>query len=356
MLLENRVYGLWAGKQTAKGAPNDAPGRRLVQVGGDLGINVDTGSENWSDLSKFGGVTQWVNSVLGQGTPALEATPTELAYLLWLFHGGETVTDITQTVGTVTSVIARRHAFTPLAGQGHWATFARRLGQSILRRDQFNDCLISQIVLEGSTGTKVVRMTPTILSLDPGQVRAADPAAAIPADAPFLYTDGAGSFKLNIGSGDKVFRGQSQFTLTLNEDLAPVFGDDVRPYDLAQGNTQATLAATLVLDPDANALWNELVYGAAAPAAGAKPRAVVQPLGGYSFDLNQRNSAGALTNRAFDFDSDSVQWAIPDYPGPNPDGGTTEIAMAGTIRSNPAGGSAYTVGVETDPAVGAFSA
>lgn len=349
MLLENRVYGLWVGKQTAKGTKNAAPSKRLVQVAGELGFGVDVGSENYSDLSKFGSLTQWVNNVLGQGTPGIEATPTELAYLLWLFHGGETVTPITGPPA------AQRHAFVPLSGQGHWATFVRRLGQSVIRRDSFNDCRIGQVVIEASTATKAVRITPTILSLDPGEVIAADPAATMPTDAPFLYTDGAGAFSLNVaGLGSVVFRGQSQFALTLNEDLAPQYGDDVRPYDLSQGNAGATIAATVLLDSVADARFNELVYGAAAPSAGTKPLARVSPVGGYSFLLTQKDPVTAAnTGRKFDFTSTSIQWAIPDYPGPNPDGGPTELAMAGTIRG--AAGAPYTIGVETANADVAFT-
>jgi hypothetical protein len=344
MLLENRVYGLWVGKQTAKGTKNAAPSKRLVQVAGELGFGVDTGSENYSDLSKFGNQTQWVNAVLGQGTPGIEATPTELAYLLWLFHGGETVTSITGPPA------AQRHAFKPLSGPGFWCTFARRLGQSVIRRDSMNDCRISQVVMEASTATKAVRITPTILSIDPGEVTAADPAAAMPTDPAFLYTDGAGAYQINIaGLGLVAFRGQSQMALTLNEDLAPQYGDDVRPYDLSQGNVSATLAATVLLDSVADARFNELVYGAAAPAAGTKPLARVAPLGGYSFALAQKDAAGANTGRKFDFTSTSVEWAIPDYPGPNPDGGPTELALAGTIRANPTPAvDPYTIGVETN--------
>jgi hypothetical protein len=344
MLLENRVYALWVGKQTAKGAPNNNPSKRLIQVAGELGTAVDTGSENWSDLSKFGSVTQWVNSVLGNGTPGIEATPTELAYLLWLFHGAESVSAIAGPPA------ASRHEFVPSLGGGHWATFATRMGQSIIRRHQFNDCRIGQLVIEGSTGAKAVRVTPTVISLDPGEVRAADPAAAIPASVPFLYTDGAGAYEVD---GD-VFRGQSQFTLTLNEGLTPVYGDDTRPHDVAQGDAGATIAATLLLDSDANALWNEKVYGSAAPAAGSKPLSRVAPIGGYGFRLEQTNDSGAVNGRAFDFESDRIQWAIPDYPGPNPDGGSTEIAMAGTLRGNGTTPS-YTIGVETGPADVAFT-
>lgn len=352
MLLENRVYALWVAKQAAKGAaPLDASYRRLVQVAGEVGTNVDTGSENWSDLSKFGSLTQWVNSVLGQGAPGIEATPTELAYLLWLFHGGEVVTAVAGPPA------ASRHEFTPLLGVGHWCAFARRLGQSVLRRDAYLDSLIGQVVLEGSTATKAVRITPTILSLDPGVIRVADPADGIPAAVPFLYTDGAGAFKIDVaGEGLAVFRGQSQFTVTLNEDLNPAYGDDATPHDLSSGNAVATIGATLLLDDQANQAWNEAVYGDPAPALNARPLARVQPLGGYEFDLAQKDDAGAANGRGFDFSSSSVQWAIPDYPGPNPDGGTTELAMAGTIRSNPDGVTPpYTIGVNTDPADVAFT-
>lgn len=352
MLLENRVYALWAAKQADKDTPPlDANYRRLIQVVGELGTNVDTGSENWSDLSKFGSLTQWVNSVIGQGAPGVEATPTELAYLLWLFHGGEVVTALAGPPA------AARHEFTPLLGHGHWCGFARRLGQSIIRRDAMLSSLIGQVVIEGSTATKAVRITPSILSLKPGVVRAADPADAIPGSVPFLYTDGAGQFTIDVaGEGLAVFRGQSQFTLTLNEDLQPAYGDDVRPHDLAQGNALATLAATLLLDDQADQAWNEAVYGNPAPAVGAEPLARVQPLGGYQFNLEQKDDAGAVNGRAFDFDSTSVQWSIPDYPGPNPDGGPTELAMAGTIRSNPDGVTPpYLLGVNTDPADVAFT-
>src|SRR5437868_5793825 len=160
-VMEPNYYGLWIGKQTAKGTPNTAPSKRLVQVGGDFNIPRSDGEENYSDLTPYGNRTDWVNNVLGQGEPGVEATPTELAYLLWLAHGGETVTAVT---GPPT---AQKHSFAPGTNRPHWCTVFRRVGLNVLQRQQFNDCLVTRVQIEGSTANKAVRATPRIISLDP---------------------------------------------------------------------------------------------------------------------------------------------------------------------------------------------
>jgi hypothetical protein len=98
---ELNIYGLWGGKQTAKGTPNATPGHRFIQVGGDFNMAKDEGSEDYSDLTKYGGATYWVNSLVGNGNPAIEATPSELAFLLWLQHGSEATTAGTNNVWTI---------------------------------------------------------------------------------------------------------------------------------------------------------------------------------------------------------------------------------------------------------------
>lgn len=84
-------YELSVVKQTAKGSPATtfAGGKRLIQVGGDFNAPREDGSEPWSDGSKYGSQTDWVNTLLGNGTPNIEATASELAYLLYLACGGE---------------------------------------------------------------------------------------------------------------------------------------------------------------------------------------------------------------------------------------------------------------------------
>lgn len=342
-ILEPNYYALWGQKQTAKGAPaNMTSAKRLVQVGGDFNMPRSDGSENWSDLTKYGGGTDWINNLLGQGEPAVEATPTELAWLLWAFHGAETVTSVT---GPPT---AQKHSFVPSTGRPHWISMYRRVGLNVLQRQQFNDCMVTRVQIEGSTANKAVRITPRIISLDPGETKTADPAAAMPVDKALLYTDGTGTFTID----GTVFPGHSQFTLVIDEALEPVYGDDIVPFELVQGTPIVTIACTILMDSAALAQYNTMVYGTAAPAAGVKPIKALPALGSYSFWLKQRNAAGALNGREFKltFPAQSIKWTPPDAPGPAPDGGSTEIALAGTLRTG-----AYTIDVNTDNAVVAFT-
>lgn len=343
-LQEPSMYGLWGGKQTAKATENVAPAHRLIQVGGDFNPALDLGSEEYSDLSKFGAQTDWVNSLMGNGEPICEASPTELAWLLWMYHGAETVAAV---VGPPT---AQKHTFTPSTGRGWWGTFVRRMGQSLIQRHSYIDCLVTRLAIEGSTANKAVRVTPRVLSLDPAKTLAADPAQAMPTDKTFLYTDGTGAFTIDT----VVIPGQSAFTFIVDDDISPVFGDDVLPFDIVQGNPTASLAVTLYFDSLALAEWNKLVYGTAAPAANTKPQKVVTPVGSYSFYLKQRDTAGALNGREFKLTVPSVRWNIPDAPAPNPGGGPTEIALSGELR--PSGSPLYTIDVNTANGDIAFTA
>ncbi len=102
MTQELNISGLWVGKQSAKAAENATMTKRLVHVGGGrMRVARDDGSEPWSDLSKYGSQTDWINSLLGNGAPPIEATPNELAYLMWLAHGAETVTSGSNEVQTI---------------------------------------------------------------------------------------------------------------------------------------------------------------------------------------------------------------------------------------------------------------
>jgi hypothetical protein len=343
-LLETNIYGLWGGKQTAQGTPNITPAHRLVQVAGDIAPARDDGSEAYSDLTKYGGETEWVNSVSGAGEPANEATPDELAWLHWMFHGAETVTSV---VGPPT---AQKHRFVPTSGRGFLGTYFARVGQSVIRRHQHNDTLITRLVVEGSTANKAVRATPRLLSLDPANIYTTDPTAAMPTDKPFLYTDGASSFTID----GTVFRGASQFTYTIDDAWDVVYADDVLAFDWQQGTPTVTVGVTLYFDAAALGYWNTLVYGTAAPVAGTKPLKRVPALGSYAADLVQKDTTGAATGRRFNPQFSNVKWAIPDAPGPAPGGGTAEVTLAGTCRQ--VGASApYIIDVYTGNTTVAFT-
>jgi hypothetical protein len=321
-LQELQIYGLWAGWQTAKGTPLAAPLHRFKQVAGGFQMPREDGSENFSDATGYTGTTDWVNTLVGQGTPGVEGTPEESAWLAATLEGGETVTAVTGPPAK------SKHAITPLPGLGRWTTWYERLGSQVLTRRRHNDAQISQLQIEGSTGAKAIRLTPSVIVLDPGEIVAADPVAAMPVKVPFLYTDGTSRFTIN----GTAFRGHSAFTLLVNKDLQPVYSDDVTVFDLAIGNAVITISVTLYFDATALTLFKQVVYGTAAPATNAKPLKTLGNLGSYGFDLRARDNAGVANGDTFVTTMAGVKWTPPDYPGPNPDGGVPEITLAGAMR------------------------
>lgn len=89
---ETNIYRVWAAKQSAKGTPATVATRSFKQVAGSVVASIDSGTENFSDGTSFGDTTTWLNSITGTGSPGLEGSTDEIAWLLWMFHGTETVT------------------------------------------------------------------------------------------------------------------------------------------------------------------------------------------------------------------------------------------------------------------------
>lgn len=320
---ELSINALAAAKQSAKGTAATTDFKRLKWVAGDLELSRDDGTEEWSDLGKYGSATDWINSVSGGGTPSVEATPEELAALIYWFEGGETTTAVTGPPAKT------KHTFVPLPTPGFWTTWFRRVGASQVQRQNFVDTRIGQLVIEGSTAQKAVRITPSLMALDPGAIVATDPSSTIPEKRPYIYTEGSGSFEID----GAVFRGQSQFTFTTNADLSTVFGDDTVPYDVVPGNPSVTIGATIYFDAQGLAKYNTEVYGTASPTAGTKPRKTVSPLGSYEFTLQARDQeTGAVNGDEFHLLIPGVKWAIPNAPAPSPGGGSAEVALTGSMR------------------------
>lgn len=337
------IYALWMAAQTAKGAAcvdADFIHRERAVGGGWLSLQRTDGSQRISNLGKFGTATDWVQSLSGAGAPPIEATPDELSHLFWCFEGGEVVTAVTGPPAK------SKHTIIPIAGVGKWVGVRGRVGATMITREQYHDCLISQIVLEGSTANQALRMTPTLLSLDPAAVKTADPTQALPTDRPLLHAEGSTRFTLDT----IVMRGHSQFTFTVTLDLQPVYGDDVTIYDLAVGNANVTLGVTLQLDTEGISEWNRLVYGLAAPALDARPLKRLPALGSYGFDVRALDPVTGVANgdKAV-LTIPGVKWNIPDRPAPNPQGGGAEVALTGEMRFV-AGQPEYTLAVDNDQA------
>jgi hypothetical protein len=324
---ELNVYRFAAAKQTAKGSVTAAPTKSFITVAGDLGAARDQGSEQWSDgATLYGGRTDWVNSVLGQGTPGIEFTPSEAAYLFWLFNGAETV------AANAEKATLNDHTFVPGLQLPWYSTWWKKQGITILQRHRYADCLVGQLQIEGSTANKALRVSPTVLSLDPAENLAADPTwPALPTnDKVMLFTEAAGTFTIDT----VVIRGHSQFTVVLNQALDAVFTDDITPFEVQRGTPAATIACTIQADADGLAQYNKYMYGTATPGAGAKPIRTLPSLGSYSFEA-KKGAATTLAGR-FKFTAPGVRWNPPDWPGPNPAGGNPTLALAGTIEPDAA--------------------
>src|SRR5262245_11474595 len=169
-VLESNIYGLWVVKQTAKAAaPVVANARAMIQVAGDFSTNREDGSEVWSDLARFGNQTDFVNTIVGGGNPGIEFQPAPGGYVCWNFFGGETVTGAADPW---------THNFQPTSGGGFYSTWYARVGAGAAptKRERHTDARIAALTVEGSTGQKVVRLTPTVITLDPGIIYTTDPA------------------------------------------------------------------------------------------------------------------------------------------------------------------------------------
>lgn len=324
MSQETNVYRFACGKQTAKGTPLSAPLKSLIMVGGDITASRDQGVEAWSDgATMYGGRTQWVNNVVGRGTLGCEMTPSEAAFLFYLFNGAETV------AANVDRPAWNDHTFVPGLTMPFWSTWWKKQGlANQVQRQKYIDCLVSQLQIEGSTANKAIRISPEILSLDPAQNLTVDPTwPALPtaADA-MLYTEASGTFKIDTIT----IRGHSQFTVVLNQALDPVWTDDIVPYEVQRGAPAATIACTIQADADGLAQWNKYLYGTSTPADLAKPIKTLPALGAYEFEAKKGSGAG-LTGR-FKFSAAGVRWNLPEWPAPNPAGGGATLSMAGTIE------------------------
>lgn len=222
-----------------------------------------------------------------------------------------------------------KHVATPADVGGFWSSWVKSVGKSVVYRGQFNDCRIQSLRWEGSSASKVLKVTPTLLVLDPGVLLATDPTKPDDGTRPFIYTEGQGQFTIDSA----VFRGHSAFAIEAQWGLDEWFGDAATPFDVINNRATVVLQGiTIILDAQGLALYNKYIYGTATPAVGARPIQTIPALGSYSCLFNRVNPlTGGISESAF-FEVPSVKWdpnlAIP----ANPAGGAVEFPLAGEFR------------------------
>lgn len=279
MGLETRIEGVWWAKQSAKGTPASSAAKQGRKVGGDISPARADGAEPYSDGQRFPSASDYVDTILGNGNPIIHAQPGPLGHLLWLFSGAEAVTQ--PITGTW------EHVITPNNAGSFWSTWWKKIGEAVgPLRQKFNDCKLVNVRIEGSSSAKVVRITPTFISLDSGEIFTSDPAQTLDTPEPFLYTHGEATFTVD----GTVYRGHSSFAVVLGDSVTPWYGDSVVPYDVNFGAGQVMVEnITLLIDSFGLQHYYKQIYGTTAPPAGTKPIKIIPPMGSYSFDLRKGN-------------------------------------------------------------------
>ena len=330
---ESNIYALWVAKQSAKGTAATVATKKMQQVGGDIQTAREDGSENFSDLDRFGDAVDYINTIQGTGSPVIHAQPNATAYLCWLFFGGETFT----AAGGST---APKYVFTPQTNTGFWSTWWKRVGLSEIHRQKFNDAKIATLKIEGSTANKIVKVTPSIAALDPGEKFATDPTPVGEVAKPFLYTDAVGTFTID----GTVFTAQTQFSVTCEAGLAPYQGDAIKFADMIAGAANITMEGpTILLDTDGVAQYNKIIYGTPTPTTGQKPSTTAPTVGSFSCEFVRGSAA---TRESLKIELPGVKWSPDLAVAPNPDGGAIELALNGQMRKV-VGSPAIRVTVET---------
>lgn len=314
--IENRVEGCWWNKQTAFQSPAATAFRRGRKVGGDMNVTREDENEPYSSGQRFNTAADFINAISGQGDPVLQGQPGVLGHLAYLLLGQETVTGVADPF---------THVATP-GPSGFWTTWWKLVGATVAERQKFNDCRLISLRIEASSESKVLKITPTFISLDAGEIFATDPVAIEEPGEPFLYTEAEGTFTID----GTVFRGHSSFAVQINDAVEAWWGDSVNPNDIAFGLGNIVVEEiTLLVNAQGLGRYNQIMYGTPTPAAGTKPIKTLGALGSYSFDMTRG------VNRQAKIELPGVKWS-PDLAIPgNPEGGATELNMSAEAR--PAG-------------------
>jgi len=221
------------------------------------------------------------------------------------------------------------HVATPSDTGGFYFGIAKSVGKSVVHRVQFNDCRCQSLRIEASTASKVLKLTPTVVSFDPGQTMTADPTQLDDGLKPFLYTEAQGSFTID----GVVYSGQSSFAALFTWGLNEFYGDGVLVYDVINNEATARIEGlNLLIDQAGLTRFNNQIYGTPSPGVGAKPITGLPLVGSYSAFFQRINPITGMVSESLKIEFPGIKWeptlAIP----ANPAGGAVELSFAGAMR------------------------
>lgn len=229
-----------------------------------------------------------------------------------------------------------KHVATPSNTGGFYFGIFKSVGKSVVYRAQFNDCRAQSLRIEGSSASKVVKVTPTVLSLNPGEVQSADPSTLDDGLKPFIYTEAAGALEID----GVAYHGQTAFAFLFSWGLNEFYGDQVHPFDVINNVASAAIEGlTLLIDQAGLERYNSVIYGTTTPSAKATPLETLPLLGSYKVKFARTSPFTGSVTESLIIEMPGVKWtptlAIP----ANPAGGAVELAFTGAMRKE--GGGAY---------------
>lgn len=242
----------------------------------------------------------------------------------------------TVTPSNTTTGITYQHVATPADTGGFWFGIFKSVGKSVVARHQYNDCRMQSLRIEGSSASKVVKVTPTIMSLDPGhyQTSSPDPTKSDDGLRPFIFTEAHGALVID----GVVYSGHSAFAVVFNWGLNEYYGDDVTPYDLINNVATVSLEGlTLLIDAAGIQRYNSQIYGTPTPGANAQPIHSLPLNGSYQATFTRTNPMTGLTSEQLFVEIPGVKWEPTlNIPG-NPAGGPVELSFTGAMRKTVGG-------------------
>jgi hypothetical protein len=319
--IESGIFALWGGKQAARGTPAVTADKKLRQVAGALAIQRAIASENFGDGERFANGMDYTDTLTGGGDPSFEGQAGAGAWLVAQSLGQDSYAPGTPPTDPGT------HTLTPSNAGARWLTFWKTVGSSVPNKEQYNDSKISQLVILSSAAQKVLRLTPTIMSLDPGIVYATDPLVVDDNEDPFLWTQSHGTFNIDA-RGVGVITEISELTITINDGLNPWYGEDIRVNSLVPSRGTISVAFTMLITDGTMPIYNLIHYGTETPAVGALP---INTVHYGSIDMNMSFGTGP-TLRKWKQTIPKVRYATDVAVAGAVDGGPIEMAIGGEGR------------------------
>jgi hypothetical protein len=337
-LVETNLHRIWAEKQTAKGTPATTGTKSFRFVGGTpIVAQPDMGSQAFSDGTAYGDAVDWINSLLGTGQPAFDAGTDELAYLLWLFHGAETVTPSgTNEVQTLTTTGTPTGGTVPLSFDGRATTVAFNSSAAAVQTalEGLPNIGTGNVVTGGGplpTGVTITfqgalakRPVPNIVTGSTGLTGGSSPTGVIAETTPGVNATHTFAPQNSLG-----------FWSTWWTTVGSQNQQKLKQNDVRMGGVQieaSTGSKDLQISPQLLALDPAEVYTTdPVLAMPTKPVKRVPPLGSFSATLAKKDSSGS-TIGTFSFTAPGVRWQIPASVAPNPGQGSGDISLTGSLR------------------------